>query len=77
MTQEAISAPVPSVRASRRTLRLARVRFALRWLALLAGGLVFASVFVYAVLSALKPPSEVISGRWLPSEWRPMPQKCS
>ena len=70
MTQEAISAPVPSVRASRRTLRLARVRFALRWLALLAGGLVFASVFVYAVLSALKPPGEVISGRWLPSEWR-------
>jgi multiple sugar transport system permease protein len=69
MTQEAISSPVPSVRASRRTLRLARVRFALRWLALLAGGLLFASVFVYAVLSALKGPSEVLSGRWLPSEW--------
>jgi multiple sugar transport system permease protein len=69
MTQEAISSPVPSVRASRRTLRLARVRFALRWLALLAGGMLFGSVFVYAVLSALRGPSEVLSGRWLPSEW--------
>jgi multiple sugar transport system permease protein len=70
MTPEAISSAVPSVRASRRTLRLARARFALRWLALVAGGLVFASVFAYAVLSALKPSDEVISGRWLPSEWR-------
>jgi multiple sugar transport system permease protein len=70
MTPEAIPSAVPSVRASRRTLRLARARFALRWLALVAGGLVFASVFAYAVLSALKPSDEVISGRWLPSEWR-------
>jgi multiple sugar transport system permease protein len=70
VTPEAISSAVPSVRASRRTLRLARARFALRWLALVAGGLVFASVFAYAVVSALKPSDEVISGRWLPGEWR-------
>jgi multiple sugar transport system permease protein len=69
VTPEAISSVVPSVRASRRTLRLARARFALRWLALVAGGLVFASVFAYAVLSALKPPNEVLSGRLFPSHW--------
>jgi multiple sugar transport system permease protein len=70
VTPEAIPSAVPSVRASRRTLRLARARFALRWLALVAGGLVFASVFAYAVLSALKPPNEVLSGRLFPSHWR-------
>jgi ABC-type glycerol-3-phosphate transport system permease component len=70
MTQEAISAAVPSVRAQRRTLRLARVRAAVRWLCLLAGGLVFASVFAYAVLSAVKRPDDVLSGGLWPSEWR-------
>jgi ABC-type glycerol-3-phosphate transport system permease component len=69
VTPEALSPAVPSVRAGRRTLRLARARFALRWLALTAGGLLFASVFAYAVLSALKPPGEVLSGRLFPSHW--------
>lgn len=38
---------------------------------LLAGGLVFASVFVYAALSAVKPADEVLSSpmRWLPTQW--------
>ncbi|PZF83636.1 sugar ABC transporter permease [Jiangella anatolica] len=38
---------------------------------LLAGGLVFASVFVYAALSAVKPADEVLASpmRWLPSQW--------
>jgi ABC-type glycerol-3-phosphate transport system permease component len=70
MTQEAISGAVPSIRAQRRTLRLARLRAGARWLCLLAGGLVFASVFLYAVLSAVKRPDEVLSGRLWPSEWR-------
>jgi multiple sugar transport system permease protein len=45
---------------------------ALRWTALLAGGVLFASVFLYAVLSALKPPDEVLASpmQWWPSEWR-------
>jgi len=45
---------------------------ALRWLLLLAGGLVFASVFAYAVLSAVKPADEVLASpmRWWPSEWQ-------
>ena len=43
-----------------------------RWLVLLAGGLVFASVFAYAVLSAVKPADEVLASpmRLWPSEWR-------
>jgi multiple sugar transport system permease protein len=43
-----------------------------RWLCLLAGGLVFASIFVYAVLSAVKPADEVLASpmKWWPSEWR-------
>jgi ABC-type glycerol-3-phosphate transport system permease component len=69
VTQEAISGAVPSLRAQRRTLRLARVRTALRWVLLVGGGLIFASVFVYAVLSAVKSPTEVLSGRWWPREW--------
>ncbi|SEF13400.1 carbohydrate ABC transporter permease [Jiangella alba] len=38
---------------------------------LLAGGLVFASVFVYAALSAVKPADEVLASpmRWLPTQW--------
>jgi ABC-type glycerol-3-phosphate transport system permease component len=43
-----------------------------RWAVLLAGGLVFASVFAYAVLSAVKPADEVLASpmRLWPSEWR-------
>jgi multiple sugar transport system permease protein len=43
-----------------------------RWTLLLAGGLVFASVFAYAVLSAVKPADEVLASpmRLWPSEWR-------
>ncbi|MGI5225516.1 carbohydrate ABC transporter permease [Actinoallomurus iriomotensis] len=36
---------------------------------LLPGGLLFASVFVYAVLSALKPADEVLSTHWWPSRF--------
>jgi multiple sugar transport system permease protein len=45
---------------------------ALRMAVLLAGGLVFASVFAYAVLSAVKPPDEVLGSptQLWPSEWR-------
>jgi multiple sugar transport system permease protein len=48
------------------------VRAAPRWIALVAGGLLFGSVFLYAVLSALKPADEVLGNptQWLPSEWR-------
>jgi ABC-type glycerol-3-phosphate transport system permease component len=45
------------------------VRTAVRWLLLLAGGLAFASVFLYAVLSAVKSPAEVLSNRLWPSTW--------
>jgi multiple sugar transport system permease protein len=69
VTQEAISGAVPSLRAQRRTLRLARVRAGARWVLLIAGGLAFASVFVYALLSAVKSPGDVLSGRWWPREW--------
>ncbi len=53
-------------RTLRRPLTIAR------WLVLLAGGLVFASVFAYAVLSAVKPADEVLASpmRLWPSEWR-------
>lgn len=47
-----------------------RPRAALRFVCLLAGGLIFASVFVYAVLSAVKPPDEVLAMKLWPSEWR-------
>jgi multiple sugar transport system permease protein len=49
-----------------------RVRPVVRWLLLIAGGLLFASVFAYAVLSALKPSNEVLASPmhlW-PTEWR-------
>jgi multiple sugar transport system permease protein len=44
----------------------------LRWLLLIAGGLLFVSVFAFAVLSAVKPPNEVLASpmRWWPTEWR-------
>jgi multiple sugar transport system permease protein len=49
-----------------------RIRPVVRWLLLIAGGLLFASVFAYAVLSALKPANEALASpmHWLPSEWR-------
>jgi multiple sugar transport system permease protein len=48
------------------------LRGSLRLVCLFAGGLVFASVFAYAVLSALKPADEVLASpmQLLPSEWR-------
>lgn len=47
-----------------------RSRTVARFAVLLAGGLIFASVFVYAVLSAVKPPDEVLAMKLWPSEWR-------
>ena len=43
-----------------------------RWGTLIVGGALFASVFLYAVLSALKPADEVLGNptSLLPSEWR-------
>ncbi|HEY8583714.1 MAG TPA: carbohydrate ABC transporter permease [Capillimicrobium sp.] len=43
----------------------------LRWAAMVVGGLLFAFVFVYAVLSALKPADEVLGNptSLLPSTW--------
>jgi multiple sugar transport system permease protein len=68
---EGLSAARPDVRARRRSLRVGRrSRTAARFLVLLAGGLIFASVFVYAVLSAVKPPDEVLAMKLWPSEWR-------
>jgi multiple sugar transport system permease protein len=68
---DGLSAARPDVRARRRSLRVGRrSRTAARFLVLLAGGLIFASVFVYAVLSAVKPPDEVLAMKLWPSEWR-------
>jgi multiple sugar transport system permease protein len=47
-----------------------RSRSALRFVVLLTGGLIFGSVFLYAVLSAVKPPEEVLGTKLWPSEWR-------
>jgi multiple sugar transport system permease protein len=61
-----------AARAARPGRSLRRVRTTVRWALLLAGGLVFASVFVYALLSAVKPANEVLASpmKWWPSEWR-------
>jgi multiple sugar transport system permease protein len=63
-----VASPSPR-RRRHRSLGRAVVLYGL----LLPGGLVFASVFVYAVVSALKPPDEVLATpvKWLPShfEW--------
>lgn len=55
----------PAPRRAHRPVGRALVLYGL----LLPGGLVFASVFVYAVVSALKPPDEVLASpmRWWPS----------
>jgi multiple sugar transport system permease protein len=69
-------AQVPTRRSVRARPLPRGIRFrpltVLRYALLLAGGLVFASVFAYAVLSAVKPPNEVLASpmRWWPSEWR-------
>ena len=64
--------PPAAARVTRPGRSLRRLRTTARWVILLAGGLVFASVFVYAVLSAVKPANEVLASpmRWWPSEWR-------
>jgi multiple sugar transport system permease protein len=68
---EGLSAARPAARARGRSLRAGRrSRTAARLLVLLAGGLIFASVFAYAVLSAVKPPDEVLAMKLWPSEWR-------
>jgi len=62
----ALDGPAPADRPRRRrSTGRAVVLYGL----LLPGGLVFASVFVYAVLSALKPADEVLASpmRWWPS----------
>jgi multiple sugar transport system permease protein len=54
-----------------RRRRRGRARVAVLYLLLLPGALVFGSVFVYAVLSALKPADEVLATpmKWLPSRF--------
>jgi multiple sugar transport system permease protein len=57
------SRPVPQRR------RRISVRAVVLYGVLLPGGLLFASVFVYALLSALKPANEVLSTHWWPSRF--------
>jgi len=59
----------PAVANRRPRRRRATGRAAVLYGLLLPGGLVFASVFVYAVVSALKPADEVLAApmRWWPS----------
>jgi multiple sugar transport system permease protein len=69
------TAPVPRVQPSRWRAARGRpglARAIILYVVLLPGALVFASVFVYAVLSAVKPPDEVLSTpiKWLPSQFR-------
>jgi len=65
--EAAPSEPAAANRRPRR--RRATGRVAVLYGLLLPGGLVFASVFVYAVVSALKPADEVLAApmRWWPS----------
>ena len=71
ISTERLAAAQPATRARRQRRRLGlRPWTVLRFLCLFAGGLLFASVFVYAVLSAVKPPDEVLAMKWWPSEWR-------
>lgn len=57
--------------APRRARRRPWGRLLVTYGVLLPGGLVFAAVFLNAVLSAVKPASEVLSphAHWLPSHW--------
>jgi multiple sugar transport system permease protein len=71
ISTDTLAAARPAARTKRRAHRIGRrPRTAARFLALLAGGLIFASVFAYAVLSAVKPPDEVLAMKLWPSEWR-------
>ena len=71
MSTEPIAAARPVARTRRRSYRIGRrPRAVARFIVLLAGGLIFASVFVYAALSAVKPPDEVLAMELWPSEWR-------
>ena len=71
MSTEPIAAARPVARTRRRSYRIGRrPRAVARFIVLLAGGLIFASVFVYAALSAVKPPDEVLAMKLWPSEWR-------
>jgi multiple sugar transport system permease protein len=71
LSTEPIAAARPVARTRRRSYRIGRrPRAVARFIVLLAGGLIFASVFVYAALSAVKPPDEVLAMKLWPSEWR-------
>jgi ABC-type glycerol-3-phosphate transport system permease component len=71
LSTEPIAAARPVARTRRRSYRIGRrPRAVARFIVLLAGGLIFASVFVYAALSAVKPPDEVLAMELWPSEWR-------
>lgn len=73
MTAPVTPAPAltrPSRPARQHRYRLGRsLRRALLWAVLAIGGVAFASVFVYAITSALKPASEILQVpmSWLPS----------
>ncbi len=62
---------LPEQPLPRRRLRRPWGRTLLLYGVLLPGGLIFAAVFVNAVLSAVKPGSEVLASttHWLPSRW--------
>jgi multiple sugar transport system permease protein len=68
-----LSRPAPVAAPPAAPLRRRRRRVTVRAVALygllLPGGLLFASVFVYALLSALKPADEVLSTHWWPSRF--------
>src|SRR5262245_58154164 len=67
LERPSVTAP-PAVPARPRRRRVT-VRAIMLYGVLLPGGLVFASVFVYALLSALKPADEVLSTHWWPSRF--------
>lgn len=49
---------------------MTRLGTTLRVVVLAFGAVVFASVFVYAVLSAVKPSDQILGGSFWPKEWR-------
>jgi multiple sugar transport system permease protein len=61
----------PAERTGRRSRRIGRrPRTLARFVVLLAGGLIFVSVFLYAVLSAVKPADEVLAMKLWPDKWQ-------
>jgi multiple sugar transport system permease protein len=61
----------PAERTRRRSRRIGRrPRTLARFVVLLAGGLIFVSVFLYAVLSAVKPADEVLAMKLWPDKWQ-------